>query len=70
MSAATPAKASKPRAPRKPAAHPTYASMVKEAIATLKDRTGSSLPAITKVCNAASGGRGALASGAHLARWC
>lgn len=48
--AAAPAKpAAKPRAPRKEPVHPTYAEMVKDAIASLKERSGSSLPAISKV---------------------
>ncbi len=41
--------AAKPRAPRKEPVHPPYAAMVREAIASLKERSGSSLPAITKV---------------------
>ncbi|XP_044967426.1 histone H1-like [Hordeum vulgare subsp. vulgare] len=34
--------------PKKPSAHPTYFEMIKEAIAALKDRTGSSSVAIAK----------------------
>uniref|UniRef100_A0A453M3K1 H15 domain-containing protein n=1 Tax=Aegilops tauschii subsp. strangulata TaxID=200361 RepID=A0A453M3K1_AEGTS len=44
-------KAKKPSAPRKPKAtpaHPTYAEMVTEAIAALKERNGSSTVAIAK----------------------
>lgn len=35
--------------PSKPAEHPKFAEMIVTAIRTLKDRSGSSLPAITKV---------------------
>jgi hypothetical protein len=46
--APAPAKASKPKAPRKPSAHPPTSEMVMKALVTLKDRKGSSLPAIKK----------------------
>jgi histone H1/5 len=49
MSTTAAAPAKKPAAPKKDPGHPTYAVMVKEAIASLKERSGSSLPAITKV---------------------
>lgn len=56
---ATPVKAKAPKSPKKvkapkvkgpkvPAAHPTYASMVKTAIGSLKDKKGSSRAAILK----------------------
>jgi hypothetical protein len=52
MSDAAPApvapKASKPKAPKKPAAHPPTSEMVIKALVTLKERKGSSLPAIKK----------------------
>lgn len=38
----------KPKAPKKPAAHPPTSEMVIKAIVTLKERSGSSLPAIKK----------------------
>ena len=43
-------KAKKPAAPRKrnPPTHPSYFEMIKDAIVTLKDKTGSSQHAITK----------------------
>ncbi|KAK1684828.1 hypothetical protein QYE76_045676 [Lolium multiflorum] len=40
--------AAKPKAAAPAAAHPTYFEMIKEAIAALKDRTGSSSVAIAK----------------------
>merc|ERR1712072_1664921 len=46
VDAKSPAK--KAAKPKKPAAHPPTASMVKAAIKALKDRNGSSLPAIKK----------------------
>lgn len=49
MSTTAAAPAKKPAAPKKDPGHPTYAVMVKEAVASLKERSGSSLPAITKV---------------------
>ena len=52
MSDAAPApaapKASKPKAPKKPAVHPPTSEMVMKALVTLKERKGSSLPAIKK----------------------
>ena len=50
MSDAKPAKspAKKAKAPAKPAAHPPVAAMVKAAVKALKERNGSSLPAIKK----------------------
>ncbi|CAL9153634.1 unnamed protein product [Musa hybrid cultivar] len=42
------ARAKKAAASRKPSAHPPYAEMIKEAITTLKERTGSSPYAIGK----------------------
>ncbi|CAL9086257.1 unnamed protein product [Musa textilis] len=42
------ARAKKAAATRKPSAHPPYAEMIKEAITTLKERTGSSPYAIGK----------------------
>ncbi|KEH20424.1 putative histone H5 [Medicago truncatula] len=45
------AKESKPKKaskPRNPASHPTYEEMIKDAIVSLKDRTGSSQYAIAK----------------------
>ncbi|KAG6489649.1 hypothetical protein ZIOFF_050925 [Zingiber officinale] len=46
------AKVKKTKAPsskaKKPSAHPPYAKMIKEAISTLKERTGSSPYAIAK----------------------
>ncbi|KAK8958314.1 hypothetical protein KSP40_PGU019781 [Platanthera guangdongensis] len=41
-------KAKKPRKPRSPASHPPYVEMIGEAIASLKERTGSSQYAIAK----------------------
>lgn len=41
-------KAAKARKPRAPPTHPPYIEMISEAIKELKERTGSSLPAITK----------------------
>jgi len=41
-------KASKPKAPKKPAAHPPTGEMVITALLTLKERNGSSVPAIKK----------------------
>ncbi len=41
-------KVSKPKAPKKPAAHPPTSEMVMKALVTLKERKGSSLPAIKK----------------------
>ncbi|XP_042397287.1 histone H1-like [Zingiber officinale] len=41
-------KAKKPTGPRRTSAHPPYAEMIKEAILTLKERTGSSPYAIAK----------------------
>lgn len=46
--AAAAPKAVKPKAPKKPAAHPPTSEMVMKAIVTLKERSGSSLPAIKK----------------------
>ena len=46
VDAKSPAK--KAAKPKKPAAHPPTASMVKAAIKALKERNGSSLPAIKK----------------------
>ena len=52
MSDAAPAKqvkkATKPKKPKAPAAHPPVAQMVTAAITSLKERNGSSLPAIKK----------------------
>ena len=48
MSAPSPKKAAKPRAPKAPAAHPPTTAMITAAVEALKDRTGSSLPAIKK----------------------
>lgn len=45
---AAPAKAKKPTAPRKPAAHPPTSQLVNKAIADLKERSGSSVQAIKK----------------------
>jgi len=41
-------KVSKPAAPKKPAAHPPTGEMVLKALLTLKERNGSSVPAIKK----------------------
>lgn len=41
-------KATKPKAPRKPAAHPPMGELVVAAILALKERMGSSVPAIKK----------------------
>lgn len=51
MSAAVAPVAAKPAAKKasKPAEHPKFSVMIITAISTLKDRAGSSLPAITKV---------------------
>ena len=46
--AAAPAKAKKAAKPKKPAEHPKTTVMVAAAVAALKDRKGSSLPAIKK----------------------
>ena len=49
--AAAPAKSPKKKAaakPKKPAAHPTYAEMIKAAVTSLKERGGSSRQAILK----------------------
>ncbi len=46
--AAKPVKAKAPKAAKKPAAHPPYITMIAEAITALKERDGSSLPAIKK----------------------
>ena len=46
--ASSPKKASKPKAPKAPPAHPPTTAMVTAAVEALKDRTGSSLPAIKK----------------------
>jgi histone H1/5 len=45
-------KATKPKAPKKPSAHPPSSDMVLKAIVTLKERQGSSLPAIKKYVSA------------------
>jgi histone H1/5 len=51
--AAAPApKATKPKAPKKPSAHPPSSEMVMKAIVTLKERQGSSLPGIKKYISA------------------
>eukprot|EP00798_Chlamydomonas_sp_ICE-L_P032722 gene32722-3606_t len=53
--AATKPAAAKPRVaqkPKVPAAHPPFADMIKEAIITLKERSGSSVQAITKCIGA------------------
>jgi hypothetical protein len=50
--AAAAPKAVKPKAPKKPAAHPPTSEMVMKAIVTLKERSGSSLPAIKKYIGA------------------
>merc|ERR1711933_115539 len=44
--------APKAKKPAPTAAHPPYEKMIKSAIVALKDRTGSSLPAITKYMKA------------------
>ncbi|KAI8508192.1 histone H3-K27 trimethylation [Branchiostoma belcheri] len=47
--ASSPKKASKPKAaPKAPAAHPPTTAMITAAVEALKDRTGSSVPAIKK----------------------
>jgi len=45
---ATPAKTKKAAKPKKPAAHPKYAEMIKQAVSSLKERKGSSRAAILK----------------------
>merc|ERR1712241_1007775 len=49
---AAPAKAKKAAKPKKPATHPKTTVMVAAAVAALKDRKGSSLPAIKKYIGA------------------
>lgn len=68
-------KEKKARAPRKPAEHPPYVNMISEAIAALKERSGSSLPALKKCIgekygsklhvSAREGAGGWLAAGPH-----
>jgi hypothetical protein len=48
--AAAPKAAKKVTKPRKAPAHPAFAVMIKEAIVELKERGGSSVAAIKKVC--------------------
>lgn len=49
VAAAPKPKAAKASKPKKPVNHPAFNVMIVEAIAALKERTGSSLPAIKKV---------------------